>query len=86
MNEKDHYNRFQEGILRAGFVREELREHPTEYFPEKVRKLNKSYISIVKEIIREGEYFLDKSENFEVGLEVASAIEAYKNFLKDIGE
>ena len=82
MNDKEHYKRIEEGITRARLIKEDLREHPTEYFPEKVRVLNKTYIATVKEIIRQGNFFLDKSGDFELGLKVATIIEGYKNLLR----
>ena len=39
---------------------------------------------MVKEIIRQGEYFLDKSNDFKVGLRVAITIENLKAFLSAI--
>jgi len=84
MNDKEHHDRFQEGILQASFIRQELAEHLTEYYPEKVRELNKSYIAVAKEIIRHGEFFLDKSGDFELGLKVATIVEGYKNLLRQI--
>lgn len=82
VNDKEHYKRIEEGITRARLIKEDLREHPTEYFPEKVRVLNKTYIATVKEIIRQGNFFLDKSGDFELGLKVATIIEGYKNLLR----
>ena len=86
MNEEEHYKRFEEGIRRARLIREDLKIHPTEYFPEKVRGLNKAYIATAKEIIRQGNFFLDKSEDFELGLKVATIIEGYKNLLRQIDQ
>jgi len=76
-----HFKAYQEGIVRARLIRKDLKNHPTEYYPEKVRGLNKAYIETVKEIIRQGEAYLDKTQDLEAGLEVAMAIENYKAFL-----
>ena len=74
----EHYKAMQEGILRARLIKQDLNEHPTEYYPEKVRGLVKAYIATTKQVIAEGEKFLDLSEDFERGLEVAQIIENYR--------
>ena len=84
MNADEHHEAMQEGIFRACLIRKDLEKHPTEYFPEKVRKLNKAYIETAREIIRQGEYFLDKSENFELGLKVVQIVQNYKALLSKI--
>jgi hypothetical protein len=73
-----HYKAMQEGILRAKLIKQDLHKHPTEHYPEKVRGLVKAYIDTTKQVIREGEKFIDTSENFERGLEVAQIIENYR--------
>ena len=80
-SESEHYKAYKEGIVRARLIRKDLRNHPTEYYPEKVRGLNKAYIHTVKEIIRQGELYLDKTQDFEAGIEVAMAVENYRAFL-----
>ena len=79
-----HYKAYKEGIMRASLIRKDLLSHPTEYFPEKVRGLNKAYILTVKEIIRQGEFFLDKTDRLMLGLKVASTIENYRALLSII--
>tara|TARA_B100001123_G_C15199771_1_gene982863 strand:+ start:1091 stop:1369 length:279 start_codon:yes stop_codon:yes gene_type:complete len=79
-----HYKAYREGIQRASLIRKDLLAHPTEYFPEKVRTLNKTYILTVKEIIRQGELFLDKTNKLVLGLKVATAIENYRAFLSTL--
>tara|TARA_B110001454_G_C12608606_1_gene387698 strand:- start:195 stop:503 length:309 start_codon:yes stop_codon:yes gene_type:complete len=76
-----HYKAYKEGIMRASLIRKDLSAHPTEYFPEKVRGLNEAYILTVKEIIRQGELFLDKTDRLMLGLKVASTIENYRALL-----
>ena len=83
-NADNHYNSIKEGINRARLIRKDLQNTLTEYEPEKVRGLNKAYIATIKEIIRQGELFLDKSEDFELGLKVATTIENYKAFLSTL--
>jgi hypothetical protein len=83
-SESEHYKAYQEGIVRARLIRKDLKNHPTEYYPEKVRGLNKAYIQTVKEIIRQGELYLDKTQDFEAGIEVAMAVENYKAFLSTL--
>ena len=78
---KKHIKAFQEGIMRAKFIRQDLAKTLTEYEPEKVRGLNKAYIETIKEIIRQGDLFIDSTEDFEVGLKVAITIENYRSFL-----
>ena len=84
MNEEEHFRHLQEGIARASFIREDLKLHPTEYFPEKVRELNGAYIATAKEIIRQGNFFLDKNGDFELGLKVATIVEGYENLLRTL--
>jgi len=81
---KTHFKAFKEGISRARLIKRDLRKTLTEYEPEKVRGLNKAYIETIKEIIRQGELFLDKSTNFKVGLKIAVTIENYKAFLSTL--
>ena len=76
-----HYEAIQEGILRARLIRKDLKKHPTEYYPEKVRGLNKAYISTIKEIMRQGELYLDGNPPLSDGMEVAMIIENYRAFL-----
>tara|TARA_A100001037_G_C14818375_1_gene486502 strand:- start:375 stop:650 length:276 start_codon:yes stop_codon:yes gene_type:complete len=76
-----HYNSIQEGILRARLIRKDLEKHPTEYYPEKVRGLNKAYVSTIKEIMRQGELYLDCNPPLLEGMEVAMIVENYRAFL-----
>jgi hypothetical protein len=76
--EREIYRAYKEGIHRASLIRKDLEEHPTEYYPEKVRGLLKAYFSTIKEVINQGEKYLDITTNFEVGLEVGMAIENYR--------
>ena len=86
MNEKSHrhYKALKEGIDRARLIKLDLKKTLTEYEPEKVRGLNKAYIDTIKEVIRQGEHYLDKSDNLEVGLKVAISIENYRAFLSSL--
>ena len=84
MKSEGHYKSMQEGIIRASHIRKDLAKHTTEYFPEKVRGLNKAYIQTVKEIIRQGNFYLDKDPDFWLGLEVAQIIENYNAFLSTL--
>ena len=86
-----HYKAIHEGINRARLIRRDLEKHPTEYYPEKVRGLNKAYIATVKEIIRQGNIYLDQywdsnidSNDFDKGLEVATIVENYRAFLSTL--
>ena len=76
-----HYDAIQEGIIRARLIRKDLKRHPTEYYPEKVRGLNKAYISTIKEIIRQGDLYIDLCEDILLGLEISVTIENYRSFL-----
>ena len=76
MTAEEHHEEMQGGIFRASLIRKSLEDHPTEYYPEKVRALNKSYIKTAKEIIRQGELFLDKTQ----------ITENYKNLLLKLGK
>ncbi len=81
-----NYKAVKEGINRARLIRLDLKKHPTEYFPEKVRGLNKAYIDTVKEIIRQGDIFIDKNTNFDLGLEIAEIVEKYRDFLQTLNK
>ena len=78
---QQYYDALQEGIVRARLIRKDLGKFSTEYYPEKVRGLNKAYIATVKEIIRQGNLYLDKSDDFMLGLEVSMIVENYRAFL-----
>ncbi len=80
----DHFKAFKEGISRARLIRLDLRKTLTEYEPEKVRGLNKAYIETIKEVIRQGELYLDHTEDFPLGLKIAITIENYKAFLSTL--
>ena len=82
--DNEHYKAVHEGINRARLIRKDLKNHPTEYYPEKVRGLNKAYIATVKEIIRQGDLYIDQDEDFEKGLEVATIVENYRAFLSTL--
>ena len=70
-----------ESITRASLIRKDLEKYTTEYYPEKVRGLNKAYIQTAKEIIRQGNFFLDKKGDFMLGLEVSQIVENYQALL-----
>jgi len=80
-NATTHFKAFKEGIERARLIRRDLKKTLTEYEPEKVRGLNKAYIETIKETIRQGEFYLDTTHDFKLGLRVAVTIENYKAFL-----
>ena len=81
MSTNKHYKAFEEGINRASLIRKDLHKHPTEYYPEKVRGLNKAYFETAREIIRQGEKYLDITTDFERGVKVGVAIENYRALL-----
>jgi len=84
MDPDGHYKAVQEGITRARLIRKDLEKHPTEYYPEKVRGLNKAYISTVREIIRQGDMYIDSNVDFWRGMEVAQIVENYRAFLSTL--
>ena len=77
MSALKHYQAVQEGIIKARLIRQELKHHPTEYYPEKVRKLVNKYITIVREIIRQGALYLDANEDWDLGQDVIQIVESY---------
>ena len=77
----DHLNLFKEGMHRAKLIREDLKSSLIKQDLKKIKGLNKSYVDMLKEVIRQGEYFLDKSNDFKLGLKVAITIENYRAFL-----
>jgi hypothetical protein len=78
---KSHYEAVKEGIMRASLIRQDLAKTPTEYEPKKAQGLNKAYIETIKEAIRQGEFFLDKTDDLELGLKVCQIIENYQALL-----
>jgi hypothetical protein len=86
MDPEDHYKAVQEGITRARLIRKDLENHPTEYYPEKVRGLNKAYISTVKEIIKRGDMYIDSNVDFWRGMEIAQIVENYRAFLSTLNK
>ena len=84
MTQNEYYKAVKEGVLRASKIRKDLGKYPTEYYPEKVRGLNKAYIETIKEIIRQGNLYLDNDPHFWLGLEVAQITENYSAFLSTL--
>ena len=81
-----HYDAYKEGIVRATLIRKDLGHTLSEYEPQKVRDLNKAYLETVREIIRQGDLFLDKSSDLERGLKVAITITNYTALLSTLNE
>lgn len=79
--EEESYKAYNEGILRASLIRKDLTKYTAEYYPEKVRGLIKAYFSTMKEIIKQGEKYIDTTTNFEEGLRVVIAIENYRSLM-----
>lgn len=79
--EDQSYKAMGEGILRARLIRRDLSNTLTEYEPEKVRGLNRAYIKTVKEIIAQGERYLDHCSNLELGVKISTIIENYRALL-----
>ena len=82
--EDELYKAYKEGVHRASLIRKDLKKYETEYYPEKVRGLCKAYLKTAQEIIRKGEAYLDVSNNFAVGMEVAMAIENYRALISKL--
>jgi hypothetical protein len=72
----DHLNLFKEGMHRSRLIREDLKGA--------IKGLNKAYLDMLKEVIRQGEYYLDKSNDLKIGLKVAITIENYRAFLSKL--
>tara|TARA_Y100000310_G_C19979573_1_gene489145 strand:- start:154 stop:423 length:270 start_codon:yes stop_codon:yes gene_type:complete len=79
-----HRKAIEEGIMRATFIRQDLAKTFTEYEPKKVRGLNKAYIETIKEVVKQGELFLDKTDDIELGVRIAQIIENYRAFLSTL--
>jgi hypothetical protein len=80
----DHYNLFKEGISRARLIRADLKRSLIKHEHRKIKGLNKAYIETIKEVIRQGDYYLDKDGDFKLGLKIAITIENYKAFLSTL--
>jgi hypothetical protein len=86
LSARDHFNLFKEGIHRAKLIREDLKLSLIEQDLKKIKGLNKSYVDMLKETIRQGEYYLDKSNDFKLGLKVAITIENYRAFISTLSK
>jgi hypothetical protein len=84
--EQEIYKAYQEGVVRASLIRRDLNKYTTEYYPEKVRGLLKAYFATIKEVIKQGEKYLDITTDFEAGLEVGMAIENYRALILKLGK
>ena len=82
----DHLNLFKEGMHRSSLIREDLKEALIDQNLKKIKGLNKAYLDMLKEVIRQGEYYLDKSNDLRVGLKVAITIENYRAFLSALSK
>ena len=80
----DHLNLFKEGMHRSRLIREDLKGALIEQDLKKIKGLNKAYLDMLKEVIRQGEYYLDKSNDLKIGLKVAITIENYRAFLSKL--
>lgn len=82
MKIEDHLSFFEEGIKRATLIKRDLQKHPTEYFPQKVRLLNKIYIETVKQIIYHGEEYLKKTKTCtDEDIRIAITVDNYRSML-----
>jgi hypothetical protein len=86
METRDQYKAILEGINRARLIRNDLKKYQTEYYPEKVRGLNKAYIATVREIIRCGDIYVDANVDFWRGMEVVQIVENYRAFLSTLNK
>ena len=81
------YDIVQDLIQRARLIRKDLQIYETEYYPEKVRTLVKSYIWTVQKIIQHGNKFLDDEEqnrgNEKLKIQVLEIIKSYQDFLDE---
>jgi hypothetical protein len=84
MTPEDYYKAVHLGIARARNIRQTLQKHPTEYYPEMVRSLNEGYLSTIRNIIKQGDLYIDTDDDFEKGIEIAQIVENYKAFLGTI--
>lgn len=84
MNSSRHYKALEEGIRRARLIREDLRKTLAKDEPQKIRGLNRAYIDTIRELIRQGEAYLDINDNFTQGMKVAITIENCKAFLSTL--
>lgn len=80
----DHLNLFKEGMHRSRLIREDLKGALIEQDLKKIKGLNKAYLDMLKDVIRQGEYYLDKSNDLKIGLKVAITIENYRAFLSEL--
>ena len=80
----DHLNLFKEGIHRANLIREDLKLSLIEQDFKKIKGLNKSYVDMLKETIRQGEYYLDKSNNFKTRSKSSNNYRKLQSFFKYI--
>lgn len=75
------YKNMQECIRRASYIRTEIRKTSKIKEKKKYESLNLYYIQTIEELIRQGDQFLDSSEDLDLGLEVIQVIENYSCLL-----
>jgi len=80
------YKNMQESLQRAQYIRGEIRKANKITEKKKYESLHFYYIETIKEIIRQGDRFLDTSDNLDVGLEVIQIIENYNCILSMLKE
>jgi hypothetical protein len=79
------YNSIQFYIVELSKVKDELKKHETEYFPEKVRSLIASYIFTLNKIIQNCEQFLkNPSQDENLNHKVERIKDHYSDLLKSI--
>jgi phage terminase Nu1 subunit (DNA packaging protein) len=85
-----HFKAFKEGTHRARLIKRDLRRALADSPPcpkthnKHLKQLNQTYIDTLKEVIRQGDLFVDTTDNLELGLKVGITIENYRAFLSTL--
>lgn len=71
----------QESLDRAAYIRKEIKKTDKSKDCKKYESLHFYYIETIKEAIRQGDIFLDQTENIDLGMQVIDTMEIYTNLL-----
>jgi len=85
MESEKYYKSISFYVIELQKIKEELRKHETEYFPEKVSSLINAYKFTIKKILQNCEGFLDCNCNDKAKIEkVKLALNGYTELLKSL--
>ena len=84
-SKKESFESIQFYIIELSKIKDELKKHETEYFPEKVRSLIQAYTFTIKKLLFNCNQFLDcKSEDEVLNSKVKKILTHYSELLRSI--